>query len=97
MTTTKVITTHSADGKAPRTPWFPRRGRLKKAPAWQLWVMLIPAIGFTALFMYVPMYGIQLAFREFDFTKGLTGGDWVGLKYFIQFFESPQFWTLMRN
>ena len=73
--------------------------RLKRhfARQWQLWVMLLPAIGFTAVFAYGPMYGIQLAFREFDFTKGLTGGDWVGFKYFIQFFESPQFWTLMSN
>jgi putative aldouronate transport system permease protein len=64
---------------------------------WQLWLMVLPAIGFVGLFMYVPMYGIQLAFREFDFTAGFTGGDWVGLKYFRQFFESPQFWTLLRN
>ncbi|WP_454293662.1 ABC transporter permease [Salana multivorans] len=64
---------------------------------WQLWVMLAPAIVATALFAYGPMYGIQLAFREFDFNAGLTGGDWVGMKYFVQFFESPQFWTLMRN
>ncbi|QOR72521.1 sugar ABC transporter permease [Ruania alkalisoli] len=59
--------------------------------------MALPAIGFVVLFAYVPMYGLQLAFREFDFTAGLTGGEWVGLKYFRQFFESPQFWTLMRN
>lgn len=59
--------------------------------------MAAPAIGFVFLFSYVPMYGIQLAFREFDFTGGLTGGEWVGLKYFIQFFESALFWTLMRN
>lgn len=73
--------------------------RLKRhvARQWQLWVMLLPAIGFTALFAYGPMYGIQLAFREFDFSKGLTGGDWVGLKYFTKFFESPQFWDLMGN
>lgn len=64
---------------------------------WQLWVMLAPALGFVGIFAYVPMYGIQLAFREFDFAKGLTGGEWVGLKYFIQFFESPLFWDLMRN
>ena len=64
---------------------------------WQLWAMLAPAIAFVALFAYFPMYGIQLAFREFDFQSGLTGGDWVGLKYFTQFFESPLFWTLMRN
>ncbi|WP_374209756.1 ABC transporter permease [Glycomyces sp. TRM65418] len=64
---------------------------------WQLWVMVAPAIAFVAVFAYVPMYGLQLAFREFDFTAGITGGDWVGLKYFHQFFESPQFWTLIRN
>ncbi|MCD0447041.1 ABC transporter permease subunit [Glycomyces sp. A-F 0318] len=64
---------------------------------WQLWVMVAPAIAFVAVFAYVPMYGLQLAFREFDFAAGLAGGDWVGLKYFRQFFESPQFWTLIRN
>ncbi len=64
---------------------------------WQLWTMLAPAIGFVVVFAYVPMYGIQLAFREFDFAAGLTGGEWVGFKYFIQFFESPLFWDLMRN
>lgn len=64
---------------------------------WQLWVMLAPAIAFVAVFAYIPMYGIQLAFREFDFSAGLTGGDWVGFAYFVQFFESPLFATLMRN
>ena len=64
---------------------------------WQLWVMAAPAIAFVAVFAYVPMYGLQLAFREFDFSAGLTGGEFVGLKYFQQFFDSPQFWTLIRN
>ena len=64
---------------------------------WQLWAMAAPAIAFVAVFAYVPMYGLQLAFREFDFSAGIPGGDWVGLKYFRQFFDSAQFWTLMRN
>ncbi|MFI7128710.1 ABC transporter permease [Nonomuraea sp. NPDC050153] len=64
---------------------------------WQLWLMVLPAVGFVGLFMYVPMYGIQLAFREFDFAAGLTGGEWAGLKYFRQFFDSPLFWPLLRN
>ncbi|GAA3227897.1 ABC transporter permease [Nonomuraea helvata] len=64
---------------------------------WQLWLMVLPAVGFVAVFMYVPMYGIQLAFREFDFTAGLAGGQWAGLKYFQQFFDSPLFWPLLRN
>ncbi|WP_368659567.1 ABC transporter permease [Metabacillus halosaccharovorans] len=59
--------------------------------------MILPAIIIVFVFNYIPMYGIQLAFREFDFTKGLTGGDWVGLKYFTQFIESHMFTDLLRN
>ena len=64
---------------------------------WQLWVMILPALAYIILFCYGPMYGIQLAFRKYDFSKGLTGGDWVGFKYFIQYFESPMFWSTLRN
>lgn len=64
---------------------------------WQLWLMALPAMVFVFIFAYIPMYGIQLAFREFVPRKGLTGGTFVGLKYFQKFFESPQFVSLMRN
>jgi len=64
---------------------------------WQLWVMIFPAIAVVAIFNYAPMYGIQLAFRDFDFSKGLTGGDWRGLHYFSQFVDSYMFQDLMRN
>ena len=53
-----------------------------------------PLVG---LFAYVPMWGIQLAFREFDPTKGLTGGKFVGLKYFNEFFHNPLFGEIMTN
>ena len=64
---------------------------------WQLWAMILPALAYIIIFCYVPMYGIQLAFLKYDFSKGLTGCDWVGFKYFIQYFESPMFWTTLRN
>ena len=64
---------------------------------WQLWLMLLPALLWLILFCYWPMYGIQLAFRKFEFSKGLTGGEFVGLKYFMQYFTSPMFGTTMRN
>ncbi|GAB2557529.1 ABC transporter permease [Gracilibacillus alcaliphilus] len=64
---------------------------------YQLWLMIFPAIICVIIFNYVPMYGIQLAFREYDFTAGLTGGEWAGLKYFEQFFNSHLFWDLIRN
>jgi len=59
--------------------------------------MVLPALVAIALFAYVPMYGLQLAFREYNPTQGLTGGDWVGLKYFEQFFASPLFSNIMIN
>ncbi len=64
---------------------------------WQLWVMILPAALYIAIFAYGPMYGLQLAFRDYDFSKGITGGNWAGLKYFMQYFESPMFWPTIRN
>lgn len=64
---------------------------------WQLWLMLLPAIVYIFVFCYIPMYGVQLAFREYSFTAGITGGKWVGWKYFIQYFESPMFWPTLKN
>ena len=64
---------------------------------YQLWLMVLPAVAVILIFNYIPMYGVQLAFREYDFAKGLTGGEWVGLKYFEQFMGGPLFGDLMRN
>jgi len=64
---------------------------------YQLWIMIFPAIVVIFIFNYIPMYGIQLAFRDYNFAKGLTGGEWRGLFYFKQFFESYQFADLMKN
>ncbi|MDR2184491.1 MAG: ABC transporter permease subunit [Treponema sp.] len=63
----------------------------------QLWIMVLPALAYIIIFNYVPMYGIQLAFRDYDFSKGFTGGAWVGLKYFKQYFESPLFLVTLKN
>lgn len=64
---------------------------------YQLWLLILPAIIVVLIFNYIPMYGIQLAFREYDFTAGLTGGEWVGFKYFEQFINSHMFVDLLRN
>ncbi len=64
---------------------------------YQLWLMILPAIVVIFIFNYIPMYGVQLAFREYDFTKGITGGEWVGLHYFKEFINSYMFADLMKN
>ncbi len=55
---------------------------------WQLWVLLLPALAFFIVFCYFPMYGVQIAFRDYKAAFGITGSKWVGLKYFIKFFNS---------
>ncbi|MFC0211592.1 ABC transporter permease [Paenibacillus chartarius] len=64
---------------------------------YQLWLMVLPAVVVVVIFNYIPMYGIQLAFRDYDFTKGLTGGEWRGFHYFEQFIRSNLFADLLRN
>ena len=62
-----------------------------------LYVMLIPMFAYILLFHYWPMYGIQIAFRNFNFADGITGSPWVGTKWFSYFFKSNQFKIIVSN
>lgn len=76
--------------------WIRKAGRnLQKH--YQLYLMVLPGVLIILIFNYIPMYGIQIAFREYSFATGLTGGKWVGFKYLERFFESYQFWSLIKN
>ncbi|TNJ53655.1 sugar ABC transporter permease [Paenibacillus hemerocallicola] len=63
----------------------------------QLYVLLLPAIAYFVLFQYVPMYGAQIAFKDFKPTLGIMGSPWVGFEHFERFFNSYPFWSLLRN
>jgi len=64
---------------------------------WQLYVLISPVIAYYILFQYVPMYGIQIAFKDFIATQGIWGSPWVGLDHFERFFNGYYFWRLMKN
>lgn len=64
---------------------------------YSLWLFCLPGIVFTFIFSYIPMYGIQIAFRRFNATQGITKSPWVGLYYFQRFFDSPYFGTTIKN
>lgn len=81
---------------ARKRPWYKRLCTHFKR-YWQLWTMVLPSIIFVLVFSYIPLYGIQLAFREYDVTKGMTGGKWVGFDYFEQFFRDPLFGEIIGN
>ncbi|SDD04877.1 putative aldouronate transport system permease protein [Paenibacillus sp. UNCCL117] len=62
-----------------------------------LLLMLLPALLFVLLFQYTPMFGLVLAFKEYTYTKGILGSDWVGLNNFRFFFISGDAWRVTRN
>ncbi|WP_282172286.1 ABC transporter permease [Cytobacillus firmus] len=64
---------------------------------YQLYLFLLPALIYFIVFHYVPMYGVLIAFKDFVATKGIMGSPWVGFKHFERFFDSYQFWTLIKN
>lgn len=64
---------------------------------WVLYLLLLPAFTYIVLFNYAPMYGLQIAFRNFTFADGITGSKWVGWKWLEFFFNSPKCWKLIRN
>jgi len=64
---------------------------------WDLYLLILPVVLYFLLLKYLPMYGIQLAFKDFSAAKGFWDSSWVGFKHFERFFNNYQFWTLIRN
>ncbi len=62
-----------------------------------VYLMLLPIVVYYMLFHYGPMYGLQIAFKDFIPVKGFTGSPWVGFKYFEDFFGSVFFWRILKN
>jgi len=69
--------------------------RLKKD--YQIYLLALPAIIYVAIFSYVPMYGIQIAFKDFTLGAGISGSPWVGFENFQRFLSSYQFTTTLKN
>ncbi|NLE46623.1 MAG: sugar ABC transporter permease, partial [Chloroflexi bacterium] len=61
------------------------------------YLMILPGLLYFIVFHYVPMWGVTIAFQEFQLWKGLFGSRWIGLENFIFFFNSPYFVRIMRN
>ncbi|WP_430082889.1 ABC transporter permease [Paenibacillus ferrarius] len=64
---------------------------------YDLYLLFLPTLAYFIIFHYVPMYGLQIAFKNFNPVKGITGSPWVGFDNFERFFESYQLLTIIRN
>ncbi len=72
-----------------------RKQKFKKSIP--LLIMLIIPMAILFIFKYMPMYGIQIAFRDYRPVLGIWGSPWVGLKYLSKFFNYYNFWSILRN
>ena len=74
-----------------------KRFRRKVLSNWMLYLFVLPTLAYIVIFHYLPLYGIQIAFRNYKPARGIWGSDWVGFKYFIKFFNSYNFYEIVRN
>ncbi|ULL18508.1 sugar ABC transporter permease [Paenibacillus sp. H1-7] len=64
---------------------------------WAIYLMALPVIAYYIIFHYGPMYGLQIAFKDFSPAKGIWGSPWIGFKHFESFFNGIYFWRLLKN
>src|SRR5699024_3529288 len=64
---------------------------------WQLYLFLLPALTYFFIFHYIPMYGVQIAFKDYYANLGILGSPWVWFDHFERFFDSYYFWRLLKN
>lgn len=81
-----------------KTGASPKRGLAQSfVNNWDLYAMLLLPIVYIVIFKYVPMAGVQMAFRDYSVFKGMWDSPWVGLEHFKTFFSSSEFGKLLTN
>lgn len=64
---------------------------------WQLYVLIFPGMVYLFIFSYIPMYGVQIAFKDFNSMLGIWGSEWIGFKHFSRFITYPLFLKILKN
>ena len=64
---------------------------------WQLYILLIPVVLNFVIFHYIPMGGLQIAFKNFKISEGIWGSAWTGFEHFQRFFSAYNFWQILGN
>ena len=75
--------------------------KVKKKRNWKHWIpfymMFLPGFAYLIINNYMPLYGLQLAFKQFSYKKGINGSPWIGLKNFKFLFASEDAYIMVRN
>ena len=86
MNTLKKVQSKEKKETKKKMSWSKVKVQIKNN--WQLYVLVLPVIIYFFIIEYLPMYGVQIAFRDYKITQGITGSKWVGLKHFENFFNA---------
>lgn len=79
-----------------RQSYISRLGRDMKRN-YELYLLSIPILLYYIIFCYVPMYGVQIAFRDYSASRGIWGSEWVGMEHFMRFFKSYNCVQIIQN
>ncbi len=81
-----------------------KTSKLQQVTIWErikqqkiLLLMLLPGLILTFIFRYIPMYGVLIAFKDYNPLRGVLGSEWIGFTEFTKFLSSPNFGTLLAN
>ncbi|MFC7677921.1 ABC transporter permease [Paenibacillus sp. GCM10028914] len=64
---------------------------------WQFYLLVALPLLYIIIFKYVPMFGVVIAFKDYNLVEGILGSPWAGFKYFQQLLDAPYFWDYLRN
>ena len=70
---------------------------VKMRHCWELYLMVLLPVVYLIIFKYTPMFGVLIAFKQYNVIDGILGSPWVGFQHFEAFFRSPNFWLLIKN
>lgn len=71
--------------------------RKKVLRHWQFYLLALLPLLYIIIFKYIPMFGVVIAFKDYNVVQGILGSPWVGLKYFEQLFQAPFFLEYLKN
>ncbi|WP_136440958.1 ABC transporter permease [Pacificoceanicola onchidii] len=94
--------TPSAAGSGRKAREVRKPGRLQRITEhlrreWQIYAMLLPTVLWMVIFLYKPMYGLQIAFKDYSVFRGIANSPWIGLEHFETLFNNDQFLRALKN
>lgn len=94
---TLPLASQKAEGASVASLRKPKKRIRSVLSHWQVYLFLLPALVYFILFHYAPMYGVLIAFKNYNATAGIWGSPWAGLAHFERLFRSYQFVSILKN